>query len=278
MQQTVETDGTTPVQLNLADLNLRFWGQEAWLYGYVLQTGCPRLSVGSYFCEVYFFKTAGMLLSGSLDFLGGLGVSLTLVVPVFSQMHLERAKETLLLVLEKRLPYLDEITVNDFGMLLFLEKRKEEGAFSGRIVAGRQFFKNLRDPAYQEYTSGEVSVFFPEPLKGRVQAAECDIVSCRLDMSEFPEDVEIYVHYPYTYVSCGQMCEFACASDEENLYRQTTMRCRTTCMQGYLRTGDGCRELTHTGKGVYFEAPFLQQINKTPARWLYWAMQEVLGG
>jgi hypothetical protein len=273
------TDGKEyPVQLNLADLYLQYVGAEEALCEYLQRINCSRVSVGSYFCDIYFRKTAGMLQKSALPYFEAAGVTLTLVVPIIAQEQLVPVKQLLYGLLLAAGNRIDEVTVNDIGMLYYMKSLKAQAVYQGKIIAGRLLFKNFRDSRVEDYSTQMVTMFFPEILEGNVDAAEIEAVSQRMDLSEFPDGILLHVHYPFNYISGGRLCEFAAANNRQNLLLQTQRMCRTTCMKGYLHTGEGKESFFHVGKGVYMKQPPVTQLCGNIERYLYWPLEELMGG
>lgn len=274
------------ITLNLADLYFKYAGHCDVLYDDMIRLKYDRVMIGSYFCVSYMKKCLMVYaneLHARLLSLNSNGIHVSLVVPLLYEDETDFAKSMVTDAIRDYEGVLDEIVVNDIGMFSFINQLRYEGVFHGRIIAGRLFFKNFRDLRNEEYYSSDVRIFCPEFLMGSVDAAELDIISKKMNISEFG-DISIRLHYPYSYVTCSRMCEFAIASNPQNLYTGLNIMCRTRCMtDGYFMTEAHGMKLYHEGKGVYSQPDFSVEMYNTeketlekPEQFLYWPLEEIL--
>lgn len=265
------------IGLNMCDLLFRYKGYEDMLGDYFKGIHCERIYIGSYFCSHYFMKAAAMFSNNLLYPARENNWKVTLVIPIIKEELLENFHKRTLSLLTSASDVIDEVVVNDSAMLEKMENIRSRHNLSYSITAGRLMVKNLRDARYREFTAGSSRIFFPAECKNRVEAIEIDIVSSNLDYADIPSNVAIHVHYPFTYVSCGTICEYAAANNVENLYLQTSKRCGSVCMKGYLTTRDAEVTLLHVGKAVYFQNPELVNQSRESGRYIYWPLGELMG-
>lgn len=264
------------VAMNLADIALYYSYGEKYR-SFLEGTQCNRFYIGSYFCGKYCMKSMWIL----GDSLHGLflehGWKLSLVVPIPMEYERNILKSGVKRFLEAFRDTVDEVIVNDYGMLDFINTLKSELKLDIRIVAGRLFSRNYRDARYEDYSESEVCLYFPELLRGKVQAAEADIVSERMDFSEFPEDVDLHIHYPLTYLTYGQNCEFASTQQNDAFKFRPGLPCGTQCMAGFMKTAskDGT-DFWHVGKAVFMKNPKVLSYSKNPERFIYWPLEEFM--
>lgn len=198
----------------------------------------------------------------------------TLVIPAASEHESIHLKQNIEYFLEYCGNCIDELVVNDYGMLEFAEQLQERYAI--RITAGRLFSKNFRDPRYPAYGKETAYSFFPGLLQNKVSAVEIDIVSEHMDLSEVDSEIQIHAHYPYTYVTCGQNCEFAASTQPEG-YRYIGGRgCGLSCMNGYMETSANDSLFLLVGKGVYTKSNLSTSYARKPDRFIYWPADEFL--
>ena len=80
-------------------------------------------------------------------------LKLTLVLPIFSEKDLKLAKKKIIKILQNSKSVIDEVTVNDFGMLTYIQSK-----FDKKVNLGRLFFKDPRDVRVNEYYSQKGNV------------------------------------------------------------------------------------------------------------------------
>ncbi len=264
-----------PIAMNLSDLYMYYSYDEVNYPAWLRSTGCRRFYIGSCFCSKYFLRSLGR----SGDEIGRYALDndcrITVTVPVPSDRWTGPVKKTLSGCIYNH-PAVDEVTVNDYGMLDYVMKLREESGMDFRITAGRLFFKNYRDPRYPEQQKSRTVCFFPQLLSEKVDAVELDICSREMDVSSIPEGVEIHYHYPYTYVTCTQYCEFASVINPETRRFRTDMRCGLKCMDALIRTDADGAELIHVGRGVCTPAPDAFNSSRPADRYIYWPLREFL--
>lgn len=171
-----------------------------------------RMEFGSNFCPFEFLRGSwDMKMNMWLGFSARYDVPLTLVVPIVNEDLLPAVKRRIHKLVNECHGAIDEIVVNDFGMLAWVSN-----AFEVNLVVGRLFSKDLRDP---RYTEDFPFVYRPALLSGtlaqlkerypRIVAAEFDPAGLSVDMSGAPEGVAPALHLPYFYATTGRICEAA---------------------------------------------------------------------
>ena len=107
-----------------------------------------RLYLGSNFCSRYFLKYVENALDSVAKTLKDEcgAPKITLCVPVFSQLYLDAGKKLILSILDKYGDIVDEVTVNDIGMLEFATQLN-----SLKVNVGRMMNKDARDIRYDGY-------------------------------------------------------------------------------------------------------------------------------
>lgn len=173
-----------------------------------------RLYVGSNFCSQYFLRQPARLWREAFGLCRREGVPATLVVPVFSQKDLAAGRALLDELVRGNDDVVDELTVNDLGMLSRCFDR-----YGLPINAGRLLSKEPRDPRYAELFEERHRASVPPLLtelfsQGEVRGIEIDPTHAALDLAELrglmPE-VQVGVHVPYCFMSTGAICELASA-------------------------------------------------------------------
>lgn len=160
-----------------------------------------RIYIGSYFCSQFFLNFDVTILLNSIK-----NQNITLVIPIISQKNLFKAKERLDDLINKF--NIDEITINDVGMLAYISKY-----YQLKINLGRLFFKESRDLRYLEYINQKYVL--PEDVAGlhnifenySISSIEIDQITRKIDIHN--AKYNIVIHYPFCYISTSQICEFA---------------------------------------------------------------------
>lgn len=217
---------------------------------------CERIYFGSSFCAQYFLNMSKKEIDLLVEVCKQQHIKLTMVLPIFTEKHLERAKEKIKAYINEFKGALDEVTVNDYGMLVYIHKHYS----LLKLNMGRLFMKDYRDPRYEEY--------YNQPLKPKaftnylgklvkdyhICSIEFDPSHKTIDMSEKPEEVEIALHTPYCYETVGQICQVAGISQPiEKKFRPNEpcqQECHTHKIHYFI---DGGYTLLKLGRAVYFK-------------------------
>lgn len=107
---------------------------------------CERIYIGSYFCAQYFLNLPNKIIEDVTNFCEEEKVKVTLVIPIFSERNLDRGKEKIEEFINNFKEVIDEVTVNDYGMLEYMTKQ-----YQLKCNMGRLFMKDYRDLRYPEY-------------------------------------------------------------------------------------------------------------------------------
>ncbi len=244
-------------------------------------TKCERIYFGSYFCGQYFVHLPKVQVEQLINFCKQHQMKLTLVIPILTQKHLKRGKEKL-----KELSIffgkdIDEITVNDYGMLVYLyEKYHLEQESIGekpfKLNLGRLLFKDYRDPRYSEYFKlpfkpRSFTNYMREMIKQyKIHCLELDPTHAVIDLSECPNEVLIGMHTPYCYETVGQICQMAGIHQPIEKKFRPNESCQKECEKEqihYFSEGD-YTWLKH-GRTVYFKNPECKVIGARKIRSIY---------
>lgn len=173
-----------------------------------------RLEFGSNFCPLEFLRsTWDMKMQLWQGFSQRYSVPLTLVLPITNESLLPALKRRVAQLLQDYKELIDEVVVNDYGMLEWVSN-----SFEVNLGIGRLFSKDLRDPRYAEAFP---AVYRPALLTGglallkeqypRITFAEFDPAGWSVDLSGAPLGVVPALHTPYFFASTGRICEAASA-------------------------------------------------------------------
>ena len=239
---------------------------------------CERIYVGSSFCGKYFLEQSDATLKDLIEICENENIKITLAIPVFSEGDLESGKKKLAHITHMAKDTIDEFTVNDYGMLSYLNSIKDQ--FHQAINLGSLFMKDYRDPRYEEY--------FQIPWKPKVFTdyfkkvlEEYNIKTCEFDMThrdmnfcEVPARVEIGVHVPFTYQTVGRICEYASIHKDITEKFRPNATCENNCSDNLVRysVSDGNMEYIRFGRTVYFRHPGFEAKDLERYRLIYFPL------
>ncbi|MDD7114568.1 MAG: hypothetical protein PUH88_08930 [Lachnospiraceae bacterium] len=238
-----------------------------------------RIYAGSSFCSQYFLHLACwkqlFLLCEEK------GWKITLTLPVFSQKDLSWAKERIIQILEQGEGVVDEVTVNDFGMLKYISD-----TCNVRVNLGRLFFKDSRDIRVRPYQEGEISPnllscrsYFMED-NDKIKGIEIDPTNRYINLSNCDlEGVDLGVHSPFCYMTTGNICKFASIHKEPKDKFRANARCFMECTgiyEHYKECFDGkYADIIRYGRTVYFYNNGSRIAGKKIDRRIYFPILEV---
>lgn len=244
--------------------------------------GCTRVYVGSSFCPQVLFS-ARPLFNTVVAHARERKLSVTLTLPIIAQRFWKNAQDGIRTLLEAGSGVVDEVTVNDLGMLDFIDQLAESsaaGTNSLRINMGRCLSKDTREPRdptypYQPYMpkllwrDGNASSNL-DRLRAtwsrwreqesrytcRIAGIELDRTHAQLDLSLVPAGVTVALHGTPSYLSTGQICEYAAIGRSDEQAFRPNSRCSNQCQHGFTtyHNVDGV-DFHKIGRTVYFDAP-----------------------
>lgn len=236
-----------------------------------------RIYIGSSFCSQYFLRMNPSKVFESLCKMNS--YSITLVIPVFSQKDLNHGKEKIQQLLSRFNELVDEITVNDYGMLYHIRS-----SYDKKINLGRLFFKDQRDCRVPSYSKSEHSPSLLSidnfGLSFDLHGIELDPTNEVLNLHQIAEDsLTVSVHTPYCYMTTGNICKFASIHQPiENKFRPNTI-CSMECShitERYFDTNRPDRgSLIRIGRTLYFLQPSIKTIGRDVDRYIYFPAKEI---
>lgn len=225
-----------------------------------------RIYVGSYFCESYFLRTIETTLHDLEQYALNKKIRITLVIPIFTQTYVEVGMQVVDKVLRK-FSMIDEVVVNDYGTLNNVSFNYNCG-----IIIGRLLRKRSRDYRYQEYVNSidyeETKAIYQKYSK--VIGTEIDVSSKYIDVSGFDKDILPCIHIPLTYLTCGQICDFASLNSELFQKFKSNSGCDLNCNKlYYLYKTETNHDLYRIGKAVYYKTIRFEILNTKKVRFVY---------
>lgn len=231
-----------------------------------------RLYIGSYFCSQYFLRMD--FISEIKQFLKEHSYSLTLVIPIFSEKDLVSSKEKLQHI-GKELP-IDEVTVNDIGMLINIHS-----SYNFTVNLGRLFFKDARDirlPSYYQHTlhPAFLDLLSNDNNSYSIKFVELDPISAALDVHHNTE-VKLALHEPFCYLTTGNICKYASINKDINQKFRPNALCKKECQCVYeIYTPNSTDyNLYRIGRAVYFETERPIITNGSIERFIYTPFREM---
>lgn len=238
-----------------------------------------RIYFGSYFCDQYFMRFNGY--NELIQYCRNKHVNMTLVIPVMSQNVLDIGKKRIWEICGCADNVIDEITVNDLGMMSYISKC---GKY--KLNLGRLFFKNPRDCRVPEYINCKVVPGLLSELnqefwaRQSVRCVELDSTNQIIDVSEFANmGIELALHLPYCYITTGKICKFASIHKSIQKKFRPNVNCQMECM--YITdtywgdtTANSDQIICRIGRTLYFENSNVKILGKDLDRVLYFPIRE----
>ncbi len=227
-----------------------------------------RIYVGSYFCSLNFLHTFPKCSNWLFDYCEAKGIAVTLVVPTVTQKDFKTVCEVLLKLMDEFGTVIDEISVNDYGFLVWCSKNLDI-----KLNLGRLFFKALRDNRYHDMAE--------EPFVYTLNDYTCELLKkynvCGVELDNIRSDMRIEenvrinaaIHYPYCYMSTGMVCEFASISRAiEEKFRPNAM-CGAECCDIYSYCKFDCGDsVLKFGRTLYYRQTH-QNVSIPNARMIF---------
>ncbi|MBQ9415093.1 MAG: hypothetical protein IJU16_08230 [Clostridia bacterium] len=235
-----------------------------------------RIYIGSSFCPVYFIFSD--IYPKVLDYCSKRNLKISLSVPVFNEALLQQGKEKLGQLIEAGKDVIDEVIVNDIGMLRYVS---EYGNVP--VVLGRLFFKDPRDgrlPAFVERTAGFSLLTFPDFInQEKVIGIELDPLADVLDLRAIRDYRGVVtLNGPYCYMSVGMICKFGSVHKTVDQKFRPSTGCRFECQHIVEIHADPHRplnkKLIRAGRAVFFYQPKVETIGRSVDRQLYFPLDE----
>lgn len=250
------------------------------IFSEIKSTTIDRIYIGSSFCSQYYLNFYGY--EQVFKFCCENHINITLTIPVFSEKDLSAGKKKTEKIIKSALGIIDEITVNDIGMLSYVQKEQKY-----RINLGRLFFKDPRDCRVPDFRKQTLSPMLLSHLsndywsKFDFNIVELDPTNTVIDTSSINDiDINIGLHLPYCYMTTGNICKFASIHrDIKNKFRPN-MKCAMECLHihdtysGLVKPTNCVPVLFRFGRTLYFEAEQVNLTGKSASRIIYFPIKE----
>ncbi len=207
-----------------------------------------RIYIGSNFCSQYFLHINPRIIFDWVEYCKLKGINVTLCLPIFTQKDLQKAKEYIAVYSQKFNNGIDEITVNDYGMLNYIEKTYNQM----KINIGRLLNKDTRDVRYDDYYHQEFTpalLSLDNNLRDKINYYELDATHSTLNI---PEGKKVSLYTPYCYVTVGQMCEYASIDLPIEKKFRPNSQCSANCTKVFTEYHDGSQHSFYKiGRAVF---------------------------
>ncbi len=234
-------------------------------------TRFSRIYIGSSFCTPYFLHLNEALIKALCLLCEKERIKYTLVVPMFTQRYLEQGKQLIQKIVELSNGYLDEITVNDYGMMEYIHSNYKQ-----RINLGRLFAKDYREKRYGIYFSMTIkpkifnSIMKEFVRRYQIYGLELDLTSQKIDLEEAFENLVVGFHYPYCYQTVGNICEIGSTNLPLEQKFRANHKCEMECEHQIIHyeAAEGGHYIKH-GRAVFFENKDCEIIHGNEIRLIY---------
>lgn len=221
-----------------------------------------RLYIGSSFCPNFFLHCG--IYQKIIAYCRESSINISLSVCVFPQSLALIGMQTIKRLLSDGDGVIDELVVNDIGMLRFATN-----SFKVKIVLGRLFFKDPRDGRFSKFIARRVafSLLSHHRLfeEWHPFGIEIDPVSDEIDLSSISGLVtHVALNSPFCYMCCGNVCRAASAFKPIDKKFRPSAPCALECLETASIHTDRLRKDSRTllmvGKTVYFSQPSVKVV------------------
>ena len=231
---------------------------------------CQRIYVGSYFCQNYLLSLREYPMAELYQWCRQQDVQITLVVPICSQVRLRECK-SLIRELCRENPLIDEICINDVGMLDYVSANFEQKIFLGRL-----FMKEQRDPRNSRLRFDGHAVECLDAMISQLML-QYEIAGIEYDKiyhyMKFPEKLSSYIvgiHTPYAYITTGRMCMYAGMHKQDALQFEADAGCQMECRKKRICFTSPNGFFMKIGRTVYYPSVPCDYEFSGCIREIYW--------
>jgi hypothetical protein len=237
-----------------------------------------RVYIGSYFCSQFFLRLSGY--KRLFHYCKEKNIPITIVIPVFSQKDIAFGKNKIDSICTDSQGLIDEITVNDVGMLSWCQEKQKYG-----INLGRLFFKDSRDCRVPEYKHLEVEPYLVSNLnekfwsRFRINVIEVDPTNQKLIFSRLNKtNMTVGIHYPLCYMTTGNICKFASIHRTPQQKFRPNIKCDLECLHiidyysGYVHQTKSNPLMLRIGRTLYYETGKIELMGIDSCREIYFPL------
>lgn len=133
-----------------------------------------------------------------------------------------------------------------------------------KINMGRIFFKDYRDPRYEEYFNRDWTPKYNTSYlniildKYNINEVEIDVTHQGIDVSKFKKII-VGIHTPYTYMTTGKICEYASTFSDVNRKFRPSISCNRECNKMCISYNlNDNKKWIRIGKTIFFKNNFFK--------------------
>ena len=275
------------VLLNLCEIANQNKGQEILFSESIVTSiedsiGCEisrdRVYLGSYFCgQLFLMSDWNRIIEKSKQMFQ----HATLCVPVFSEQDLDVAKRLTTTLISNSGNYIDEVSVNDFGMAQYLRESDPDL----KIHFGRLLFKYPRDIRLARYEEESFALqhddFVNYLQRYDLAGFEIDQISKNISFSELNDDKGfcLSMHAPLCYMTTGNICKYASINKPLHLKFRPNLKCEKECsrvVESYHVPENPEKPLYRLGRTIYFYSEGFKKLINSVDRLLYFPAFEFI--
>lgn len=252
----------------------------SWIERLIIDTSfgnCSRIYLGSYYCDHYFLQTSVSRYTDVICFAREREIKITLVIPPLFETNLEKGISLAEKLISEGRDLIDEVTINDWGMLQYFSK-----VSNVKINMGRLLQKDNRDPRYIEFfnethTHRCFSGFYKQMLStNNVSCVELDCTHGKIYIPDLLSDIKVAVHGAWTYMSLGSICLFASMNKSDNRKFRYADICSCECNNMAVKMNCDDITLYRFGRSIQFKNDNCKIISEVPYRYIYSPFNELI--
>lgn len=242
-----------------------------------------RVYLGAEFCDRIMMFMDKTKIKESIKFLNSKNYKVSYVIPAIRQSNLYKNLEVLDYLLGSSSITIDELVVNDFGILAYLQK--EKGKWACKLTAGRLFDKGVREGRFNIFKNSDYQRNSEEASKFNLtESAYTELFQTlgvtRLETDTLPDGfisiepncpLNISIYYPRIFLSQGSYCEYSgIGRKDPNKFRLENL-CNRQCSNQFqlIKIEEG-RILYKIGNAVFTrQTQPIEQIVNFQCRLVY---------
>lgn len=187
-----------------------------------------RIYIGSYACQNLFTQTDYLPFVKECE---ERNIPITLVIPVMKESRLGIAKIQIRQLVQNHC--VDELSVNDVGMVRFANTLKNDGLIS-HIMMGRLFTKNIRDIRHGMFVNPEDPIVpdfqYKYAEENNIDGFETEILGGKLKIENPDNKYIVGLHSPITLHSITRRCRYAAMGHQEQYRFRPDAACERQCL------------------------------------------------
>ena len=198
-----------------------------------------RVYIGSYYCEHLFLALSNARVRAFEAYCARTGARASLVIPLCGESTVNRIVSLAESLIADH-PFIDEVVVNDLGMLAHFANAFEKAPFAPdrpapAIMLGRLWHKEVRDPRYAALMEKAHVIHEPAalPYSAATAGFEIDPIGHTIDLSHAPEQKICALHIPYCHLSIGRICAAQSRDEDPSRKFLPGAPCGLECMESF---------------------------------------------